>query len=118
MDVNEAIDLYSNEPESGQVRFLSYLGHQITIHARDTYEVGGDSLENPIQLRCINEIMHRILGQQSKILRGDSDRYPDDTFIRAIFDMAATCNFEGCLSSSLKDCFELCADKETADRLA
>ncbi len=108
MDVNEALSLYRNEPESEQVKFLSRLGHQITIFARDTYEPDTDSLSNPAQLRCINEMMHRILGQQFKLLLGDCDRYPDDIFIKMIFEMAATCDFESYLSLGINDSFKLC----------
>lgn len=106
MNVNEALSLYCNESESEQAKFLSRLGHQITIFARDTYEPNTDALSNPAQLRCINEMMHRILGQQFKLLLSDRDRYPDDVFIRMIFDMAATCGFESYLSLGIKDSFK------------
>ncbi len=106
MDVNETMSLYCNETESWQVKFLSRLGHQITILARDTYDIDNDSLSNPTQLRCVNEMMHRILGQQFKLLLDDRSRYPDDVFIKMIFEMAATCDFENYLSLGINDSFK------------
>lgn len=111
MDVNETVSLYCNESESWQIKFLSRLGHQITILARDTYEADSDSLLNPIQLRCTNEMMHRILGQQFKLLFGDKGRYPDDVFIKMIFDMASSCDFDKYLSLGIVDSFKFCADE-------
>ena len=111
MDVNRTLALYCNKSESKQVEFLSCLGLELTIFARDTYEVGNDSLSNPKQLRCINEIMHRILGQQEKILLGDHGRYPDESFIKMIFQMAASCGFEKHLLSGIKESFGLHTNK-------
>jgi len=108
MEVIEAVSLYCNESESQQVKLLSRLGHQITIFARDTYEIDSNSLSDPARLRCINEIMHRILGQQFKLLLGDDSRYPDDIFIKMIFDIAADCNFEGDLALGIDDSFKFC----------
>ena len=110
MDVDKAIPLYCNEPASQQIKLLSRLGHQVTIFARNTYELNGNSLSDPSQLRCINEIMHRILGQQLKLLLGDESRYPDDLFIKMIFEMAAECNFEKHLSSGIADSFNFCRE--------
>ena len=49
---------------------LSY-GHELTISARDGYEVKGDSLTKPRLLREINEIMHRIFSAAKEIERKD-----------------------------------------------
>lgn len=106
MDLNKAVSLYCNESELQQVKFLSRLGHQITIFARDTYEIDGNSLSDPMQLRCINEIMHRILGQQFKLLLGDASRYPDDIFIKMVFEMAADCHFEKYLYLGITESFK------------
>ena len=103
MDINEILSLYCSDSELQQAKFLSCLAHQITIFARDTYEPDTDALSNPTRLRCINEMMHRILGQQFKLLLGDRERYPDDVFIKMVFDMAATCGFEDYLSLGISE---------------
>ncbi len=110
MDVNEAVSLYCSKSEAEQVKFLSRLSHQITIFARDTYEFESDSLSDPIKLRSINEMMHRILGQQFDLLLSNTSRYPDGTFIEILFEMAAACHFESHLCSGMIDSFKLCAD--------
>ncbi len=110
MDVNEVVSLYCSKSEVEQVKFLSRLGHQITIFARDTYKLDSDSLSDPAQLRCINEIMHRILGQQFKLLLDDDSRYPNDIFIKMIFDMATACHFENYLCLGINDSFKFCVD--------
>lgn len=115
MEINKVISLYSNESKLQQVNFLSCLGHQITIFARDSYDPNTDFLSNPAQLRCVNEIMHRLLGQQSKLLLGDQERYPDDVFIKMIFDMASKCAFEHYLSLGVRESIRLCMSKEGSD---
>jgi CRISPR/Cas system Type II protein with McrA/HNH and RuvC-like nuclease domain len=45
-----------------KVAFLSRLAHEITICARDTYEVGTDDVLAPEILRGYNELMHRVTG--------------------------------------------------------
>lgn len=111
MDKNNVLELYSSESREWQIKFLSRLAHQITIFARDTYEFDSDSLSNPVQLRCINEIMHRIIGQQFKLIMNDNGRYPDDVFIKMMFDMADCCNFEDHMSSGIKDSIEICMNE-------
>lgn len=43
--------------------FLAQLGHWLTILARGTYEFQAPSVRDPITLRQINEIQHRIFAQ-------------------------------------------------------
>lgn len=106
--MTKTISQYSKKTELQQAKFLSRLAHQITIFARDTYEINSNSIQDPIRLRGINEIMHQILGQQTKLLSGDRRRYSDDILIKMIFDMAIECNFENDLESGIADSFEYC----------
>jgi len=115
MDVKEVLSLYCSKSELQQAKFLSRLAYQITIFARDTYDSNTDVLSNPAQLRCVNEMVHRILGQQFKLLLGDCERYPDDVFIEMIIDMAAACGFENYLSLSISDSLKWCMDGEASD---
>ena len=108
MNMTEVISQYSQKSESQQAKFLSRLAHQITIFARDTYELDGNLLLDPARLRGINEIMHRIIGQQFKLLSGDTSRYPDDFLIKTIFDMATECNFEKHMDLSVTESLSYC----------
>ena len=46
-----------------EVRFLSRLGHELTILARGAYECQAQVVNDPLALRHLNEIHHRIYGQ-------------------------------------------------------
>ena len=105
-NIEEVVSQYSKETESLQVVFLSRLAHQITIYARDTYDLDSDSLSKPSQMRSINEMMHRILGQQTSLLLEDKDRYPDDILIKMLFAKAAECEFENSLKQCISDSFK------------
>ncbi len=110
MDTTKIIAQYSQNSELQQAKFLSYLAHQITVFARDTYEVGGNSSLNPARLRGKNEIIHRITGQQFALLSNRSSRYPDDVFIKTIFEIAAACNIENDLNLSITSSFNHCGN--------
>lgn len=48
--------------------FLAHLGHLLTVVARETYEAKALGVKNPIILRELNEIHHRIDAQIRDIL--------------------------------------------------
>ena len=56
--------------EREKLAFLSLLGHTLTIAGRDSYEVQGEGLTSPAQLRRINEIQHRVLACIREIVIG------------------------------------------------
>ncbi len=64
------------------------LSLELTILARDTYVVASEAVAKPQQLRLYNEIQHILLGQLYKIVTDDEKRYPDNVFLKIIFDMA------------------------------
>ena len=109
MDLELAVSTFEAFSERQQVHFLSRLGHHITILGRDGYEVGGDSLTKPELLRTVNELHHQIFGQQGKLLRGDSKRYPDDTLIQGLYERADYQGYGEELLKCLGSAFEFCA---------
>jgi len=52
--------------------FLTRLAHGITIAGRNSYVPGSDELENPTQLRKINEIQHRVLGCLLQLMQDEA----------------------------------------------
>jgi len=86
MNTKEALEIFSDLSSEEKANFLARLAFELTIMARDTYEVGTDDLTNPKLMRSINEIQHRILSQLSAILRNDKNRYPDEVFWQIVFD--------------------------------
>ena len=44
-----------------KVNFLAMLAHELTIVGRNSYQPQTEELDNPRQLRRINEVQHRVL---------------------------------------------------------
>ena len=86
MNKNEAIEIFSDLPTNEKADFLAQMAWELTVAARETYEVGTDNLTNPKLMRSINEIQHRLLSQLSAILRNDVNRFPDEVFWQIMFD--------------------------------
>lgn len=86
MNVDDAITLFSSYSVEEQEEFLARLMHELTVLARDSYEVGQDGLTNPQRMRRINELQHRVSANLCALLRGDSQRFPDDVLIRIILE--------------------------------
>lgn len=85
-DVKDAAASFSAlEPEE-QARFLALLAHELTVAARDAYEVGADGLNDPARARAINEVQHRVTGHLVALLRGDPARYPDDVLFGIVLE--------------------------------
>jgi hypothetical protein len=86
MTVDEAIAFFSAYSSDEKKDFLAVLMQELTIVARDSYEVGADGLTNPQRVRTINEVQHRLAGFLSKLLRADERRYPDETIVRIVLE--------------------------------
>ena len=84
MNICDAIDTFSHYSPQEKSDFLIRLAHALTILARETYEVGGESLTQPARLRLINEIQHRVMGFLIALRAHDTRRYPDEVLVRII----------------------------------
>ena len=86
MTVDEAIAVFSSYSIEEKEEFLAQLMHELTIIARDSYEVGRDGLTNPQRVRRSNEVQHSISSFLGALLRGDPRRYPDDVLMKIILE--------------------------------
>jgi hypothetical protein len=86
MTVDEAIAIFSSYSIEEKKEFLTHLMYELTILARDSYAAGEDGLTNPQRVRLINEVQHRVSAFLWALLRNDSQRYPDDVFIRIVLE--------------------------------
>jgi len=86
MTVAEAIALFSSYSAQEKKEFVAQLIHELTVVARDSYEVGADGLTNPQRVRKINEIQHRLSSFLKHLLRDDPRRYPDDFVVRLVLE--------------------------------
>ena len=86
MTADRAIAVFASYSSREKEEFIAHLIHELTIIARDSYEVGGDSLTNPQRMRRINEIQHRATDFLCALQRNNPHRYPDDDMVRIILE--------------------------------
>ena len=86
MTIDEAIAIFSAYSLREKEEFLAHLIYELTVIARDSYEVGGDGLTNPQRIRSLNEIQHRLSAFLWALLRNDSKRYPDEVLVKIILE--------------------------------
>src|SRR5687767_13904942 len=89
LNTADAVASFSVLTPDGKGRFVALLAHELTILARDTYEVGESGLTNPARMRAINEVQHRLMGFLVALLRDDAQRYPDDVLVRIVLEHPA-----------------------------
>lgn len=77
-----------------KIGWLSYLSYWLSMFARDTYEVGTESLSNPSNLRRYNELLHRIASCQSAIYRNSLQLIPNHILFQIIEDEIAFLDIE------------------------
>lgn len=70
--------------EQQQSLVLAAYSHDLTVLARYGYEAGTERLSNPLLLRRLNEVQHRVVGAILSRLSGNKNRYPDDVLIDII----------------------------------
>jgi hypothetical protein len=66
-------DYLTRLDRAGRHRFLAFLAHQLTISARETYEIGTEEVVETRHLRRYNEVMHRVLSNSVDLLDGRRD---------------------------------------------
>lgn len=88
----EPRDWFLAAAKDQQVRYLSALLFELSISARGTYEVGTENLLEPKEMRCFNELFHRIAQQQLAIIEDDPNRRPNGEFFEYLALAASEVN--------------------------
>lgn len=86
----------------GRVKWLAQLAAALTVAARDTYEVEGESLRDPSRMRRFNELLHRTLNQLRQHLHGDRG-YPDNVFLSMVRQETAALNVVTTLKELMRE---------------
>lgn len=73
------LDRYELLNKDQRILWLSHLLFLISMFARDTYEVGTESVDKPEALRRFNELLHRISSKQLDVILNKKG-IPDDQF--------------------------------------
>ncbi|HZH32435.1 MAG TPA: hypothetical protein VEY11_16850 [Pyrinomonadaceae bacterium] len=88
MPDDKAITVFVSYSSDEKAEFIAQLIYELTLIARESYETGGDGLDDPRRVRYINELQHHTSAYLSALLRGDARRYPDDVLVRIVLDHA------------------------------
>ena len=87
MNREESLRRYVSLSSEIQLRALATFGHNLTIAARDTYELQAPGVRAPQWLRDINEIQHRVFGHMLALHSGENaSRYPDDVLLSILLE--------------------------------
>jgi hypothetical protein len=86
MTVDENITAFSSYSVEEKKEFLAQLMYELTLVARDSYEVGQDGLTNPQRVRRVNEVQHRVGAYLLALMRNNPNRYPDDVLVRIVLE--------------------------------
>jgi len=63
-------DLFRDLAPDEQVRLLIRLARELTVVARSYYTPGTDQLDDPVAVRMVNEIQHRVTAHADNCLGG------------------------------------------------
>ena len=77
-------------PSEQKVRFLSVLGHELTIVGRNSYKAQTEELEKPAQLRKVNEVQHRVLACLSQLLVGSCEQSFQESIAKLVLQQTDT----------------------------
>lgn len=69
--------------DKARLEILAGLAHELTICARDTYEVGTDEVRAPRDLRAYNELLHRVTASVVSNLAG-SNGFPLESVVEMV----------------------------------
>lgn len=109
MTIEEATAAFSSLSHDEKKEFIAQLIYELTIVARDSYEVGGVGLTNPERVRRVNEVQHRLGAFLFSLLRDDARRYPDDLLVRIILEHEGDDDFQRQMSAAFAAAYRLTA---------
>lgn len=99
MNIDSEIRNFAGLSANEQARFLAHFMYELTLEARSFYAPGGQQNIDPMKLRFINEIQHRITRFIEQILIDDPARSTDST-LRLLLAPRAEKSIEGLLHAA------------------
>jgi hypothetical protein len=84
MNVESEVRHFADQQSLDKARFLARFMYELTLEARNFYGAGGSRDIDPLHLRFINEIQHRITRFLEQILIDDPARPADEVLIRLL----------------------------------
>lgn len=84
MNIESEIRNFSELSSNEQARFMTHFMYELTLEARNFYTPGGQQNIDPLKLRFINEIQHRVTRFIEQILIDDPSRPSNDVTLRLL----------------------------------
>lgn len=84
MNIESEIRNFSELSSNEQARFMTHFMYELTLEARSYYTPGGQQDIDPLKLRFINEIQHRVTRFIEQILIDDPSRPSNDVTLRLL----------------------------------
>jgi hypothetical protein len=84
MNIDSEIRHFSELSAIDQARFLARFMYELTLEARNFYGPGGEQPIEPMKLRFINEIQHRLTRFIEQILIDDPARPSNENTLRLL----------------------------------
>jgi hypothetical protein len=84
MNIESEVGNFSGLSANDQARFMTHFMYELTLEARNFYTPGGLQNIDPLKLRFINEIQHRVTRFIEQILIDDPSRPSDDVTLRLL----------------------------------
>lgn len=83
--VSAELEKYRSLTEEERLRWHLTLAYNLTTWARDCYEVGGESLTDPVKARGYIELLHRVASYDYVHLEPAAGRDIDESYLEMVF---------------------------------
>jgi hypothetical protein len=100
MNIESEIRSFSALSSNEQARFIAHFMYELTLEARSFYTPGGQQAIDPLKLRFINEIQHRLTRFIEQILIDDPARPADDITLRLLLAPRAEKSIENLMQAA------------------
>lgn len=100
MNIESEIRNFSELSSVDQARFMARFMYELTLEARNFYAPGGQQHIDPMKLRFINEVQHRVTRFIEQILTDDPARPSNDVTLRLLLAPRSEKAIEGLMQAA------------------
>lgn len=100
MNIDSEIRNFSELSSIEQARFMAHFMYELTLEARNFYAPGGQQHIDPMKLRFINEIQHRVTRFIEQILIDDPSRPSNEITLRLLLAPRSEKTIEGLMHAA------------------
>ena len=100
MNIESEIRNFSDLSANEQARFMAHFMYELTLEARAFYAPGGQQAVDPMKLRFVNEVQHRVTRFIEQILIDDPSRPSDDVTLRLLLAPRSEKAIEGLMQAA------------------